>query len=238
MAERRPKELLMSAYAKTATGETLTYRPSNLEQYAGEPFCLRITPEDIDLERCFFVYLDERYEDYAIGRLFQEYFLSPKATQIEELESWMAPWLRVDPMLPKKYMLLRQVIAKVLSRSGQVQYYINHGPGPINTHDSVRDHLGTSVFSDGSFNDKILDLVLEFHADDLPLPELDQWASFDRTSTAGVTGPTKQVRRRRFLTRVVAALVALIAFPFLIFSCGNQNNRGGGGGGGFGGGML
>jgi hypothetical protein len=224
----------MSTYEKTATGETLNYRPDNLRKYEGEPFCLRITPEDIDLDRCFFVYLDETFEDYSIGRLFDTYFIAPTADQADEMESWLGPWLRVDPMLPKKLMLLRQMIKKVRALSGKVLFYINHGPGPINTNDSVRTHLGTSVFADGSFDDKILDLVVEFHAGDEPLPELDQWARFKPTSTAGVTGPTARARRRRFIRLTVIAVISVIALPFMFFSCrGNNNGRGG-----FLGGML
>jgi hypothetical protein len=226
----------MGVYAKTAPGERLTYRPHDLSKYDGEPFCLRITPEDIDLERCFFVYLDQRFEDESIRRLFQAYFVAPKPDQVDEMNSWMERWLRIDPMLPKKYAMLRQMIGRVQAQSGKVLFYINHGPGPINTEDAVRNHLGTSVFADGSFNDKILDLVLEFHADEEPLPELDQWAQFARTETSGVIGPTLRVRRRRFISQLVVALIALFTFPFLLFSCRGNNN--GNAGGGFGGGML
>ena len=119
----------MGAYAKTAPGERLTYRPDDLSRYEGEPFCLRITPEDIDLERCFFVYLDETFEDSSLRRLFQTYFVAPKPDNVDEMASWLEPWLRIDPMLPKKYALLRQMIAKVHARSGKVLFYINHGPG-------------------------------------------------------------------------------------------------------------
>ena len=124
------------------------------------------------------------------------------------------------------------MIAKVHARSGTILFHINHGPGPVNTEDTVRNHLGTSVFDDGSFDDKILDLVLEFHADEEPLAELDQWAQFTRTSTSGVTGPTARVRRRRFLTQMAMALLAVLTLPLLLFSCRRFNN------GGFGGGML
>lgn len=228
----------MGSYAKTAPGETLTYRPLDLSRYEGEPFCLRITPEDLELDRCFFVYLGEEYEDYSLRRLIQKFFIAPKPEDVEEMESRLQLWTRVDPMLPKKYALLRQMIAKTYARSGQVQYHINHGPSPVNLDDSVRNHLGTSVFADGSFDDKILDLVLEFHGDEEPLAELDQWASFGRTETAGVSGPTSLVRRRRFLKQLVVAVAAILTFPLLIFSCSRLNNGRGGGGGGFGGGML
>lgn len=228
----------MTAYAKTAPGETLTYRPPDLSRYEGEPFCLRITPEDMDLERCFFVYLDERFEDFSIRRLFETYFGAPKPDQVDEMESWLEPWLRIDPTLPKKYLMLRQMIARIRSHPGQIRFYINHGPGPINIEDSVRSHLGTSVFADGSFDDKILDLVLEFYADDMPLPELDHWAQIRRTDTSGVIGPTARVRRRRFLTQMVVALVAILTMPLLFFSCRRMNNGNPRGWGGFGGGML
>jgi hypothetical protein len=224
----------VSGYAKTAMGETLRYRPPNLHAYAGEPLCLRITPGDIDLHCCFFVYLDERFEMEPIGKLFQSYFFTPGPAQEEEMASWMEPWLRIDPMLPKKRMLLRQMYGRVRQNSGKVLYYINNGPGPINPNDAVGDHLGTSVFADGSFDDKILDVVLEFHAGGGPPPELAQWRRFDPTNTAGVTGPTSRVRRRKFLARLALALVGILTIPFLIFSCQDQNN----GGRGFGGGML
>src|SRR5215469_3076618 len=123
----------MGAYAKTAPGERLTYRPLDLSGYEGEPFCLRITPEDIDLERCFFVYLDEKFEDYSVGRLFRMFFDGPTAHNRDEMENWLEPWLRVDPMLPKKYLLLRQMINK--AHSGKILLYITHGPGPISPDD-------------------------------------------------------------------------------------------------------
>lgn len=228
----------MGAYAKTAPGERLAYQPADLSKYEGEPFCLRITPEDIDLERCFFVYLDESLESDSLRQLFHTYFIAPKPGAVEEMNGWLEPWLRVDPMLPKKYALLRQMIAKVQSQSGTVQFHINHGPGPVPPESCIRNHLGTSRFDDGSFDDKILDLVLEFHAPEEPTAELEQWAQFSRTSTAGVTGPTSRVKRRRFFSQLALALVGLLMFPFLLFSCRGGNNGNGGGRGGFGGGML
>lgn len=237
----------MCAYAKTAPGETLTYRPPDLQRYAGEQFCLRITPEDLDLDRCFFVYLDERFEGYSLRKLFQTYFFAPGPEQEAEMASWLEPWLHMDPMLPKKRMLLRQMFAKVREHSGKVLFYINHGPGPLNPDDTVRSHLGTSVFDDGSFDDKILDVVLEFYADDEPLPELDQWAQFDPIDTspagagAGAAGTAAGFNRRSIFGSLGMLMIALLSLPFLLFSCrGGRggNPRRGFGGGGFGGGML
>lgn len=235
----------MGAYAKTAPGERLSYRPPDLGEYEGEPFCLRITPEDVDLERCFFVYLDESFEAYSLRLLFQTFFVAPKPDRVEEMASWLEPWLGVDPLLPSKYVMLRRMIAKVHKRSGKVLFHINHGPGPVNPEDTVRNHLGTSVFRDRSFDDKILDLVLEFHADEEPLEELTQWARFPRTSTAGAVGPTSRVRRRRFVTRLLLGAGALFTLPLLLFSCrGNRvekvgaRNKDDNAGGGFVGGGL
>ena len=225
----------MSAYAKSAPGERLTYAPPDLWKYEGEQFCLRITPDDFDLERCFFVYLDESYEDYSIGKLLQTFFISPSDEHQNEIMTRVAAWYRVDPSLTEKYFILSELIRWMRGGSGQMVIYINNGPGPINDNDMVRTHLGTSVFDDGSFNDKILDIVLEFHFhEDEPFFELEQWAEFDPSRTVGVTGPTARVKRRSALGKIGLLLVAIFAFPLLFFSCRGENN----GGGGFGGGML
>jgi hypothetical protein len=232
----------VSAYAKTAIGETLCYRPPDLHRYKGEQFCLRITPEDVALDRCFFVYLDERFEGYSLGELFQTYFISPGPEQEAEMTSWLEPWLHLDPMLPKKRMLLRQMCARVRAQAGKVLFYVNHGPGPVDPGDTVRGHLGTSVFDDGSFDDKILDLVLEFHADEEPLAELDQWDQFDPIDTsavgvgAGTQRPTSGTPRRSVVIQLAVLLMAVVSLPFLFLSC--RGGRNGNGGGGFGGGML
>lgn len=224
----------MSAYAKTAIGETLTYRPLDLDRYRGEQFCLRITPEDIDLDRCFFVYLDERFEGSSLGGLFRAYFAAPGPAEEAEMASWLEPWLSLDPTLPKKYMLLRQMIAKVHEQSGKVLAYINHGPGPVDPKDLVCRHLGSSVFDDGSFDDKILDLVLAFHAEEEPLAELRQWRRFDPIDTTRAQG--SDTRRRNVLVSLALLFVAILSLPFLLFNRNREPN--GNGGGGFGGGML
>lgn len=222
----------MSAYAKTAAGETLRYQPSNLDRWAGEPFCLRITVEDMALERCFFLYLDEGQQYESIRSILQQYFVAPKPDRVEEVQTLMEKWLKVDPMLPKKYMLLQQLITRFHQGAGQMFVYVNHGPGPLRLEETVESHLGTSVFADGSFNDKILDLVLEFHSDDDALMELQQWDQFAFTDTTGVTGPTRFVKRRK-ISQAIFVLIMLLTMPFLFFSCQDKNN-----GNGFGGGML
>lgn len=233
----------MSTYAKTAPGETLTYRPDNLSDYDGEQFCLRITLDDYDLDRCFFVYIDERFEDYSLRKLFVTYFIAPGPEQEAELSSWLDPWLGLDPMLPKKLMLLRQMFRRVDAegKPASVAFHINHGPAHVDLEDTVRSHLGTSVFDDGSFNDKILDVVLEFRSGDWPMPEVDQWWEFPPIDTTGGgsgavagTGLGEDVNRRNVLG-LFAFVAAMIGLPFLFGSC---QNRGGNGGGGFVGGAL
>lgn len=237
----------MSTYAKTAPGETLTYRPADLNRYAGEQFCLRITPEHIKLDRCFFVYLDERFERESIRKLFQDYFFSPGHFEEAEMASWLEPWLHMDPLLPKKRWLLRSMFNKAYQQSGSVRFYINHGPGPIDPRDTVRSHLGTSVFDDGSFDDKILDVVIEFHIEGDPLRELDQWAMFPSidTSPASPVGSAFVSNRRSILLQMGLFMLAIFTLPLMLYGCrgrvnglGGVKNINGGGGGGFFGGML
>jgi len=114
------------------------------------------------------------------------FFVAPKPDQLSEMDSWLDVGCASTRCLPKKYAILRQMISKVYARSGKIPLLQSTtARAPVNPEDTVRSHLGTSVFDDGSFNDKILDLVLEFHSDEEYFPELDQWAQFSRSDNLG-----------------------------------------------------
>ena len=209
----------MRTYAKTAKGETLTYRPSNLNSYDGEQFCLRITLDDQELERCFFVYIDERFEGYSLRKLLQTYLIQPDPEHSEELAGWLGPWMSVDSTLLKKCTLLQQMFGRVRDGSSSVTYHINHGPSHLNLDDPVRSHLGSSVFEDGSFNDKILDVVLDFRVEGGVPPEVEQWTLFPLVDTSTLTEIPHSARiRRRGLFGIFGILVAL-----LFIGCGGTN---------------
>ena len=97
-------------------------------------------------------------------------------------------------MLPKKLMLLRQMFRKVDAegKPASVAFHINHGPAHVDLEDTVRSHLGTSVFDDGSFNDKILDVVLEFHSLDGPMPRSTSGGSSRRSTPRAAAGPSRE----------------------------------------------
>lgn len=237
------------SYAKTAAGERLTYRPSDLDRYAGEQFCLRITPGDFSLDQCFFVYIDERFEGYSIRKLFQTYFIDPGPDQDFEMSSWLESWTHIDPTLPKKWMILRRLFIMAREEPRAISFHINHGPGLVNPEDAVRSHLGTSVFDDGSFDDKILDVVLEFDFEGGPPAELEQWASFPpiEIPTEPEVDEAPKANRRQAMqwTAFVGGLAAIFSLPFLWSGCRSRRNRGNdeqnnnnGGGVGFFGGAL
>ena len=108
----------MGVYAKTAPGERLTYRPHDLSQYEGEPFCLRITPGTSTWSVASSSTSTRRSRTIPSAGCSRRTSSPPSPTQVDEMESWMEPWLRIDPMLPKKYALLRQMIAKVQAQFG------------------------------------------------------------------------------------------------------------------------
>ncbi len=223
----------MGLFNKTAYGEQLTYPARDLDDYSGEQFCLRITVDEMDLDRCFFVYIDERFEEYTLRKLFQTYFIAPGPDQDSEMASWLEPWKQLDPMLAQKDVLLRQMFASVREYSGTITYHINQGPSPVDLEDRVRDHLGTSVFEDGTFNDKILDIVLQFRVDGQRLPEQAEWEKFAPVDTTLVTEElaTGGGTKRRSFFGWFALLVGIISLPTLGAGCSSKDDddkRGGG----------
>jgi hypothetical protein len=229
-------------YRKRAVGEKLTYPAPNLSRYRGEKFCFRITLGDMHLDSCFFVYLDERFEDVSLRRLFENYLITPTSEQIAEMESWLASWKGLDPNLSKKYSLLRQMFAKIQERSGSVTYHINHGPSNFNLGDTVQRHLGTSIFDDNSYNDKILDVVLEFRITGNAPREQREWKQFGliHSPPSSPSGQESSWQSsdpdRRDVLNFILGVAAVLVLPFLVFSC--MSDEGSSGGSGYVGGGL
>jgi hypothetical protein len=146
-------------YQKTACGEVLCYRPASLKAYEGQDFCLRITLDQAPLDDCFFVYLPEYWEAWSIQELFSFYFERVSVSALEELQQRLD--CQYDPDLPKRYSLLRSLFEKVSIGESRVSFYVNHG-SVLELSQTIREHLGTSIWESGEHQDKILDLVLEF----------------------------------------------------------------------------
>jgi hypothetical protein len=108
----------------------------------------------------FFVYLPEGIEKMSIGDFLMSYFQNPSPQNIAFIQERLA--LEVDNKLPQKYELLRSKFTGVNQGTFELEIHINHGPNRVLEGDSIYQHLGTSVWDTGEYDDKILDLVLDF----------------------------------------------------------------------------
>jgi DNA-directed RNA polymerase subunit RPC12/RpoP len=153
---------LAYSYRKKAFGETLRYRPPNLHDYAGKQFCLRITLSDFHLDSCFFCYLDDKWEQASISQLLRHFFDVPSESARSFMYNEISRWSKVDQHLVDKYRLLQILFAKARNKQLVISTHVNNGPEVLSTSDAIHTHLGTSIWTDGKYNDKILDLVLVF----------------------------------------------------------------------------
>jgi hypothetical protein len=165
-------------YAKEWEGERLCYQDPRLPQYEGKDFCLRITLGHADLGDCFFVYLPCSWENLTIGDFFCRYFQKPTLENKEAILKRLD--LAYDPELAKRYCDLIQAFAS--SNTKKIDYHINQGPSYLCLEDTIHQHLGTSIWTNGQHDDKILDIVLEFqHISEFLkiFPENKSSAAFD-----------------------------------------------------------
>jgi hypothetical protein len=223
------KGIAMGQFEKKCPDEILRYRPPNLSAYAGQRFCLRITLGYFDLDSCFFVYLDESCESLTIRSLFKSFFTTSNPANIRKMKSLLDA--RIDPNIHRKYWLLRKLFQRAASKECEVTFHINNGPSNFDLRDTVADHLGTSVWTDGRYNDKILDIVLVFTprpSSQLP-PELLKWKQLGLIhGSEPVYMLAGEGDRRDFSEQILGwMIVAAVAFPLLLwYACSQDDDTG------------
>lgn len=153
---------MTGTYKKVAPGEELVYQSPNLPAYQGKHFCFRITLGDSQLDSCFYLYLDESEEQLTLYQILNKYFWNPTYQTSNLLDNKFVEYKKQDETLKQKYLILRKLFAKVGSGEYKAEYHINHGPSFIPLTDLVSLHLGTSIWDNGQYNDKILDVVVDF----------------------------------------------------------------------------
>jgi hypothetical protein len=67
-----------------------------------------------------------------------------------------------DPDLPGRQAELRRRLAECGTGRWQARWHVNHGPSDPDLSAEVRNYMGSSVWTNGERDEKILDLVIEF----------------------------------------------------------------------------
>lgn len=131
-----------------------TYQPTDLTEYAADPWDIRISLEDAPLtDAYYFTVQDPSASNGTIQSVLENYALNPgRAGELDTGEY---------PQLPHIQQELLGYYQAAKSDPSQLSIYINKRPSadPVPLGDTAAQHLSTCYFHDGSFDYRLLDLV-------------------------------------------------------------------------------
>ncbi len=154
-------------YDKDLSGAVTEYQPVDLAEYDGEPWDIRISMDYAPLEEAFyFTVNDSDATSESVQVVLGEYALN--TNRRGELDS------AEYPQLPHIQEELLGYYNSAISGKAQLSVYVNKRPSeaPIQLQDKVSDHLSTCVFSDGSHDYRLLDLIFVIESKSLGASEL------------------------------------------------------------------
>ncbi|MBC58988.1 MAG: hypothetical protein CMQ35_00005, partial [Gammaproteobacteria bacterium] len=142
-------------FDKDLPGATTKYQPDDLAEYAGEPWDIRISMKHETLEDAFYfpVKNDPDATNESIQSVIEKYALNTDRSNELDSDEY--------PLMPNLQRELRGYYNSGKSGQSKLSIYVNKRPSnsPIQLGDSVAQHLSTSIFNDGSFDYRLLDLV-------------------------------------------------------------------------------
>jgi hypothetical protein len=150
----------MPRYSKPVEGVDQLYQPKDLFKYLNDPFDVRVSLLDEPPEVGLWVTLEADDVNRPIGDLLDEFVIGAESQQTEFVREKM---LELDefPHLSDALDRMADIWHRFRAGEADVRLYVNHGPDDISLDDSAYQHMGSAIWSDGSWDYMILDVVLE-----------------------------------------------------------------------------
>lgn len=150
----------MGRYAKGVKGVEHYYQPENLFKYAGEPFDVRISILDERPDDGLWAPVDGEEIGKSIGQLLDELVIGADAKQTEFIREHI---LELDefPHLSDALDWVSDIWHRFRQGDADLTICVNNGPNAISLEDTAREHMGTAIWSDESYDYMLLDLVFE-----------------------------------------------------------------------------
>ena len=155
---------MADGYAKDVAGVMLDYMPSDIGDYAGSDFDLRITFGDDPLDTAFWVTVPGTAETLTLRQLIQQYLLGNSREDRERITGSLDT--ETNPDLPSLYLAVRRAFDDLNKGTAIVRFHINKGPADVNLDDAVRRHFSRAYSQQYDFDYRLIDLVLQ--VTDLP----------------------------------------------------------------------
>jgi hypothetical protein len=149
----------MQRYEKDVEDVLLDYMPSDIGDYDGTDFDIRITFGDDPLEDAFWVTVPGEAETLTIRQLLQRYVLGETRADRERIMASLDT--DSNPDLPELCLAVRRAFDDAQRGKAVLRVHINKGPLDVNLDDPVRRHFSRAYSERYGFDYRLLDLVLD-----------------------------------------------------------------------------
>jgi hypothetical protein len=156
--------IVADAYDKDIAGVMLDYMPSDIGDYAGTDFDLRITFGDDPLDTAFWVTIPGAAQVLTLRQLVQQYVMGESREDRERITANLDT--ESNPDLPSLYLAVRRAFDDMAKGRAIVRFYINKGPADVNLDDPVTRHFNRAYSQQYDLDYRLIDLVLD--VTDLP----------------------------------------------------------------------
>lgn len=155
---------MADGYDKDVAGVMLDFMPSDIGDYAGTDFDLRITFGDDPLETAFWVTVPGKAEGLTLRELIEQYLLGESREDRERITANLDTV--ANPDLPSLYLAVRRAFDDMKKGTAIVRFHLNKGPADVNLDEPVSRCFSRAYSQEFDLDYRLVDLVLQ--VTDLP----------------------------------------------------------------------
>jgi hypothetical protein len=156
-------------FKKGLPGADIVFQPDDIEDYKNDAWDIRISIGDAPLEEAFYFTVDDPDAvNLTIDKLLDSYALNPEFSSKLDIEEY--------PDLPFMQEELTQYRMNEQKGLLKLEYYINHSSfeGPVNLWEPAKQYLSVCTYHDGSYDYRVLDLVIVPDISETTVFEIEQ----------------------------------------------------------------
>lgn len=149
---------MSDGYEKDAVDVLLDYMPSDIEDYEGTDFDLRITFGDDTLEQAFWVTVPGDAENLTLRELLRKHLLGETREDRERIRGSLDT--DTNPDLPAMHLAIRRAFDDQERDKAKIAFHINKGPLNVSLDDPIRAHFSRAYSARYDFDYRLIDLVM------------------------------------------------------------------------------
>lgn len=148
-----------SGYDKDVEGVVLDYMPSDIRDYDGSDFDIRVTLGDDPLDHAFWVTVPGETERLTLRQLIMHHLLGTSKEERDHIRASLDT--DANPDLPELWLAVRRAFDDVQKGKATMRIHINKGPLDVNLDDPVMRHFSRAYSQSLGLDYRLIDLVLE-----------------------------------------------------------------------------